>query len=98
MFKSILKILLAPLAAIWGGYVLTVLWEWFVVPVFGLPQLGIAQGLGLWLVVGYLTHQVSWQKEADELNDVSVETLKMINPFLSPALTLFIGWVYTLFL
>ena len=48
---------LIPLSAMWRGYVLTVLWAWFVMPTFGLPALGIAPAIGLALVVSFLTHQ-----------------------------------------
>ncbi len=36
------------------GFVLTVLWGWFAVPVFGLPALGIAPALGLTVLLNYL--------------------------------------------
>jgi hypothetical protein len=36
------------------GLVITLLWSWFMVPVFGLPALGIASALGLTLVLNYL--------------------------------------------
>lgn len=47
---------LAALYAIWGGYVLTCLWGWFVVPTFALPPLTLAQAIGVSLIVGYLTN------------------------------------------
>lgn len=40
-----------PLIAILNGFVFTQLWGWFVVP-FGVPQIGIAHGLGLMTTVG----------------------------------------------
>lgn len=38
-----------------SGFVLSVLWRWFVVPPFGLPELTVAQALGIALVVNYVT-------------------------------------------
>ena len=43
--------------SMWKGYVLTILWAWFVVPTFSLPELAIAPAIGLAMVVSYLTHQ-----------------------------------------
>ena len=37
--------------AAWSGFTLSVLWGWFMLPLFGLPALSIAQAYGLMLVV-----------------------------------------------
>jgi hypothetical protein len=39
------------------GMTLSVLWGWFMVPLFHLPRLGIAQAIGLSLVISYATYQ-----------------------------------------
>lgn len=44
-------------AAALKGWVLTVLWGWFVVPVFHLPQLSLPAAIGLSAIVGYLTRE-----------------------------------------
>lgn len=46
-----------PLGGILNGYAFAVLWGWFIVPVFHLPEIGIVQASGIGLVVGMLTHQ-----------------------------------------
>lgn len=38
-------------AAAWSGFTLSVLWGWFVVPLFGQPALSVAQAYGIALVV-----------------------------------------------
>ncbi len=43
--------------SIWSGYVLTILWHWFVVPTFQLPELTIFPAIGIAMVVSYLTYQ-----------------------------------------
>lgn len=50
-------LLAIPFGAMLNGYVLSVVWAWFIVPVFGLPEISVAQGLGIALVVGMMTHQ-----------------------------------------
>lgn len=37
------------------GYVLSHLWDWFVVPLFGLPALGMAAAIGLSMVTTYMS-------------------------------------------
>jgi len=39
------------------GWVLSILWRWFMVPTLGLPALSVPQAIGIALVVGMLTHQ-----------------------------------------
>jgi hypothetical protein len=51
-----LPILLA-LSVVLNGYVLCVLWGWFIVPTFGLPRLSIPAALGVALVASVLTYQ-----------------------------------------
>lgn len=57
------------IGAFWGGFVLTKLWFWFVVPTFHLPLLTLPSAIGLSLVVSYMTSrpdfsvsEQSWSK------------------------------------
>jgi len=89
--------LLATVAGIaWAGYVLTVLWGWFVVPLFGLPELTIPAGLGLSLVVGYMTKDGQQMKTGE---DFGVAVFKaLLGLLLKPAVALGVGWVIRGFL
>lgn len=74
-------------AALWNGYVLTVLWRWFVVPTFGVAPLMLWQAIGLTMIVGYLTHQyTSADKDGDGLKGLAMLILK-------PLFALFFGWL-----
>lgn len=56
-----------PLAVVLRGWVLSRLWFWFAVPIFGLTPLGIAQAIGVSLIVWMLTHQnINCQSENKE--------------------------------
>jgi hypothetical protein len=77
------------LSIILNGFVLQVLWGWFITP-FGLPAISIPQGLGLALVVGFLTHQYQDNKRSPE----GVITYSIM----SPVVSLVFGWVVHLFL
>lgn len=43
------------LSTIWGGYVLSLLWAWFIASTFSAPVLTITQAIGVRLVVGFMT-------------------------------------------
>lgn len=81
-------LLLWPVAALLRGAVLVTLWRWYMVP-FGLPAISIPQGLGLALIVGFLTHQ--------ERHDTDDDTWgrDVISALITPPLVLFFGWVYS---
>ena len=82
--------------AIVDGWVLSILWDWFVVSLFGLQSLSIPQAIGFSLVVGYLTHQtMPNQKNKDD----KVDYVALASQLLKPFMALFIGWVvYTYFI
>lgn len=81
------------LSGVLSGYVLSVLWGWFISPVFGLPELSIMQALGLALIVTFLTGESSPKGE-----DTRSTGEIMIAVFLRLLFTLAIGFVFTLFI
>ena len=76
---------LGVVAIIVRGFVLTKLWGWFVVPVFGLPALHIAAAVGLSLLLGYL---LSTTKEKTSL----------VGIFANAGAAYLVGWVIHLFM
>lgn len=85
---------LVALGAMWAGYVLMILWGWFVVPTFALPPLALAPAIGLALVAGYLTHQYTPKAAKPEDDGKWDETVRATaHMLLRPASTLLIGWV-----
>lgn len=85
------------LTSIWRGYVFSVLWKWFIVPVFpAMPLLSIPVAIGIAMVVSFLAYQYTYSK--DDRSD----TAKLGGAFgmalFYPALVLLMGWVVTLFL
>ena len=83
---------LVVLSALWRGYVLSLLWAWFVVPVFGAPPLGIPAALGLSLLVAALTAQhmrIGTPKDLGYAMGVAL---------LAPPATLLFGWIIKHFL
>ena len=85
---------LAALGSIWSGYVLTILWAWFVVPTFGLPPLALAPAIGLAVVVSYLTHQYHPKAAKPDGEGKWDETCRVIGHMaFKPAMALLVGWI-----
>ncbi len=55
--KVILFGALIVIAVLLNGFAISVLWGWFLVPPFGLPELSTLQAIGIASIVIYLTHQ-----------------------------------------
>lgn len=81
--------------SIFNGYVLSVLWGWFIVPTFvGAPQLLVVTAIGITLVVQYLTHQIDdggKKEDDDKFGQKMVKTT--VYAIAKPLLALFIGWI-----
>lgn len=105
--------IMAAISFILNGYVLSVLWGWFIVPTFGAPELGIVPAIGLVLVVGILTHGTrgigdiaSYLKKngEDENKDEDLKACgkKLLEYcaviILAPLIALLLGWIAHLFM
>lgn len=89
-------LMLVPLFAMWRGYVLCILWGWFVARTFGLPELGIAQAIGLSYVVTYLTATMpaKQEKEPEGKELLSQQIARgLVFHGLYPTVVLFFGWI-----
>lgn len=91
-------VLLVVVSAILNGFVISVMWTWFVVPVFRLPALSVVQSIGLAMIVSVFIKDsiASGKNNGDSASDIAVKVI--VRVVVSPLLTLFIAWVVTLFL
>lgn len=85
--------------AILNGWVLSHLWRWFFVPVLDLPAIGIAQAIGISLVVGYLTHQIP-KETTYEANKSKTEKFleAVLMGVIRPLFALLIGFIVKIFI
>jgi hypothetical protein len=67
------------------GFVLSYLWQWFVVP-FGLPSITVAHAIGISLIVSFLTYEGA----KTESNDIGEAIGNGVGQTL---LVFFIGWI-----
>lgn len=86
------------LNVLWGGYVGSVLWEWFVVSAFGLPKLTVAQAIGISLTAtffgrGLRDHNSS---SSDDFGDQITQVV--VIGFCFPLFGLGLGWLVKEFL
>ncbi|MGI6423606.1 MAG: hypothetical protein ACOX0X_03270 [Candidatus Dojkabacteria bacterium] len=89
--------ILLVISAVITGFVLSVLWRWFIIPIFSLPPLSIPQATGIAIIVDFLTYQRHEEKDDNK---------KLIEKFLGslvyvifyPLIILGLGWVIQLFL
>lgn len=86
------------ISTIYNGWVLSILWKWFVVSTFGLPALGIAQGIGLSLTVGFLTKNHKPTEAESKKSFAENFTEGITTALIYPSLALLFGWIYQMFL
>lgn len=79
-------LLAAPWLLLIRGFTLMKIWQWFVVPIFGLPSIGIAEALGLALL---LVTIMPMQNSQRKFSAAQV----MVAAVASNGLTLLIGFI-----
>lgn len=101
LYESLGKVALAVLnlaysigCMIISGYVLSILWAWFIVSAFGLPVLTIPVAIGVMLVVSYLTKQADFNNSDREDYQMRVNVVMIVKPLAA----LVVGWVIKFFM
>jgi putative flippase GtrA len=90
-------IIIWALNSMWSGYVLSILWGWFIAPTFGLPALSVVAAIGVAIVVSYLTNQI--HPDGDKKKEWSKKFSEMIGYGIGrPLFALGFGWVVHLFM
>lgn len=79
---------------IFSGFVLSILWGWFVVSTFGLPALTIPLAMGIMLVVSYMTKQADFNNQDREDYQKRVNIVMIVKPLVA----LVIGYVIKSFI
>lgn len=83
------------LSVIVNGYVLSILWVWFVVPL-GLPVISVAHSIGLAMVTGWLTYQ--YQTNKKEEDNIKALTEFAILFIVRPLAVLGVGYIVKQFM
>ncbi len=85
------------ISSIWSGFVFSILWSWFIVSAFSLPEINIPTAIGIALIISYLTHQYdSEESKGKKFLDIMIEATG--KAAVKPAFALLVGWIVTLFM
>lgn len=89
---AMMVIIPALIGAIVNGWAFATLWGWFIVPIFSLPSLHIAEAIGVALIVSFHpASRMKWDETAEGLGEAIVyATLQSI---LYPLISVSIGWI-----
>jgi hypothetical protein len=79
---------LLPLFAIYHGFVLSTLWRWFAVPLFGLPVVNTLQMVGLLMIASMMHLRLKGEGAKPTLRDAACYVV-------SPLIALGIGWLFS---
>jgi len=87
MLKTLVGFIADLISTVIHGWVLSLLWLWFLVPL-GLPTLAIAHAIGIGVLVGLLTNQYIPNRDSEE------EILNMVaHSICQPLILLTIGYI-----
>jgi hypothetical protein len=80
------------------GYVAMKIWQWYVVPAFGLAPISWVVGGALMLLVRLFTYTVSSAKSKKDESTLNEKVLTFVAGLLVPWYTLFIAWAFHFFM
>lgn len=78
---------------LWRGYVLSILWGWFIVSLFHVPALSIPYALGISLILNLLTHGPEGHKKDPTMSDTENMFAAFVYSFILSSAALGIGWI-----
>lgn len=96
----LLFVLVMVTGTIWEGFVLTKLWKWFMVPVFGLPVLSIVQAIGVSIVISMTAKASTYNlaREKDKKSPYERVIDMLVVTYIVPAMFLAMGWIVQMFM
>jgi hypothetical protein len=86
------------LGPMWYGYVLSIMWGWFIVPTFHLPLLGKAIAIGLALTIKQITDQVKPECQKEDKTFWQAIGTGVAHTFGNPAIALLYGYIIKQFI
>lgn len=108
--KFVATVIYMVLSSMIGGFVLTKLWSWFIITTFpAIPPITIIQGLGLALVIGYVTgryrmksymykDEIERDKNRERISYGEYLFVSFLKSLMIAVFILTLGWIYTWFM
>jgi len=91
MNKLIFFVVITAFFVFLSGLTVSILWSWFVVPIFALPSLTISQAAGLGILIAYMTSKrPDFDKRKDFYEELGEATFFQIT---LAVISLGVGWV-----
>ena len=82
-----------------SGLVLSIMWDWFMVPTFEVPEISILEAIGITLIVDLLIRNVATRGSVDKESDTDKKLARSLGrAFLTPFIILLIGWIVLQFM
>jgi len=85
------------LSVILYGWVFSILWSWFIVPLFSLPVLSVPEAIGIAMIIKMITYQYQDPSIGNKSIIELIGNLIGI-AIIAPFIILFTGWIVTLFI
>ena len=96
--QIVVLIMTTSLAVIVNGMVVSILWGWFVTPLFDLPVPPLASIIGLVIFMRYTLRPISMETEKEDTT-FAEKTIKSVTFVIVPAvMVLLIGYIVQLFI
>jgi len=86
------------ISAIWGGIILSTVWNWFMPQIFGLMQLNVVQAIAVMTIVGYLTKADVSNLAKEERSPWANFINALLKAFLTPLFFLAIAFIIKQFM
>lgn len=86
--EALITTLLFPLNCLWGAFVLTYMWLWFVVP-FGVQPIGKAHVMGISLFINAMAGRYTPKREGENWKPLTM----LYDGAMRAGLTLLIGYI-----
>ena len=94
--KYVVALMMAFLVFVWRAFAVTVLWTWFVVPLFALPSLPVAGAAGITAMIALFVPNRAGVVDLKDLPLAKVVGMS-VTAAQFPAVALIVGWVAKLF-
>jgi hypothetical protein len=90
LFRIFVPIAVAPALIAWNGYVISILWNWYFVPL-GVKPLNWAAGYGISAVICVMTYRVHPTTNHEE--ETAPVLTMILASLIHPLIVLFFGWL-----
>ncbi|KKU90838.1 MAG: hypothetical protein UY23_C0006G0047 [Candidatus Jorgensenbacteria bacterium GW2011_GWA1_48_11] len=88
-------ILVSIASALLNGFALMLLWNWFVVPAFGVPAISMTSAISLAIIASLLTNQYIPKPNGE--SDKEHQMKRIDHEFTLPIVVIAMGWILRFF-